>query len=181
MSNKSKVCNIFGTAEDLIEVLQEVESQRPLKYVRVGLFEGAERPVFSGFSSLPDLGIAQTGDSNFEPTFLVLPLEVPFQVRAVPQRRGGVKYAVDQQENPGSIVIRPGGRYGDVAVIAGMVGSVHDDDETENLLSDFSEALEKHFTRVKSYLVGPGARKLLSSGTRLTKDVNSPKEFDLAI
>ena len=48
-------------------------------------------------------------------------------------------------------------------------------------LSDFSEALEKHFTRVKSYLVGPGARKLLSSGTRLTKDVNSPKEFDLAI
>ena len=180
MSNKSKVCNIFATAEDWVEVLQDVESQRSLKYVQVGLFEGAERPVFDSFSSLPDLGIAQAGDSNFEPTFLVLPSEVAIRVRTVPQRSSGAKYAVDQLENPGTIVIRPGGRYGESAVIAGMVGSVHDDPETENLFSDFSQALKKHFTRVKSYLVGPGARKLLNSGGRLTKNVNAPKEFDLA-
>jgi hypothetical protein len=181
MSNNSTVCNIFATAEDLVNVLHDVESEWSLKYVQVGLFERAEQTVFGSFSSLPDLGIALAGDSNFEPTFLVLPSEVPLRVRAVPQRRGGVKYAVDQLENPGTIIIRPGGRYGESVVIAGMVGSVHDDRETENLLNDFSQALKKHFTRVKSYLVGPGARKLLDSGARLTKNVNLPKEFDLSV
>ncbi len=101
-------------------------------------------------------------------------------MRPVPQRRGGTKYAVDQQANPGTVVIRPGGKYGDSALIAGMVGTVHHDAQAEMLLKAFSTPLRRDFTRVKSYIVGPEAKKLHDRGLRLTKSLHAPPELDLS-
>src|ERR1700682_6507859 len=113
MSRKSTSYNFFAVPKDLITILQAVESQQSLRYVECGLFDEAERPVFYGFSSLPNLGIAKAGDYKFEPTFLILLPETPLKVRSVPQKRGGIKYAVDQLENTGTVVLKPGGMYGE--------------------------------------------------------------------
>jgi hypothetical protein len=98
----------------------------------------------------------------------------------VPQRRGGIKYAIDQLENPGSVVIRPGGILGESALIAGMVGTVHHDKKAESLFRAFSDTLKQDFIKVKSYFVGPEAKKLHDRGKRLTKSLNAPKERDLS-
>jgi hypothetical protein len=181
MSNKSTIGNIFATRDDLVPVLQEVELRHALKYLECGLFGDAERPVFHSSSELENLGISVAGDSNLEPTFLVLRSQASLKVREVLQRRGGIKYAVDQMNNPESIALKPGGRYGDSAIIAGMVGTVHHDKVAGELMAAFLKAFKARFTRVKSYMVGPEALKLLNLGFRLTKSISSPREFDLAL
>jgi hypothetical protein len=176
----STAYNFFATVEDIRKVLRAVEASSPLLYVRCGLFDESERPVFRGFSSLPELGIAQTGQSHLEPTFLVSLPENNLTVRNVPQRRGGNKYAVDQRINPGTVTIRPGGMYKDFALIAGMVGTIHNDEKAAKLMNAFSDVLKRDFTKTKSYLVGPEAKKLHDLGMRLTHSVSAPAEFDLS-
>lgn len=177
---KSSDCNFFATAEDILKVLRAVEAPYPLRYVLCGLFDESERTVFHGFSSLPALGCAQSGQSHLEPTFLVLPQGATFKVRTVAQRRGGNKYAVDQQANPGTVTIRPGGMYNNSALIAGMVGTIHDDEKAAQLMKAFSSALKRDFTKMKAYLVGPEAKKLHGLGMRLTHSAYAPAEFDLS-
>jgi hypothetical protein len=172
--------NFFATAEDILKVFRVVESSYPLQYARCGLFDDSERPVFQGSASLPALGFAQTGQSHLEPTYLVMLQGNNLNVRTVPQRQGGKKYAVDQQANPGTVTIRPGGMYNNSALIAGMVGTVHNDEEAAKLMKAFSSALKRDFTKVKSYLVGQEAQKLQRSGTRLTYSASAPAEFDLS-
>src|SRR5439155_1826840 len=128
---------------------------------------------------LENLGTAVAGDSNREPTFLVLRSEASLKVREVLQRRGALKYAVDQLNNPESIVLKPGGRYGDSVIIAGMAGTVHHDKCAAELLAAFLKAFKARFTKAKSYIVGTEALKLLNWGFRLTKSISSPIEFDL--
>jgi len=42
--------------------------------------------------------------------------------RSVPQKRGGVLYAIDQVVNPAPVVVKPGGLFEDSCTIAGQVG-----------------------------------------------------------
>jgi hypothetical protein len=177
---RSTSYNFFATGGDILKVFHIVEALHQLQYVECGLFDESKRPVFQGFSSLPTLGLAQTGQSQLEPTFLVMLRGDKLNVRAVAQRRGGIKYAVDQQANPGTIMIRPGGMYNDSALIGGMVGTVHHDENAAKLMKAFSSALKKDFKKIKSYLVGAEAQKLQGSGVRLTHSVGAPAEFDLS-
>jgi hypothetical protein len=181
MKDKSKAKYFFATRDDLIIVLQAVEARYNLKYIECGLFDAADRPVFNSFAEIMNFGIAVNGDSNAEANYLVLRSEATLRVREVPQRKGGIKYAVDQQLNPESITIRPAGKYRDSAIIAGMVGTVHHDDRAEELLAAFFEAFKIHFINAKSYIVGPEALKSLESGFRLTQSINSPTNFDLIL
>jgi hypothetical protein len=181
MNNRSKAKYFFATHDDLIVVLQAVEVRYALKYMRCGLFDDSDRPVFNSFTEINNFGIAIEGNSNAEANYLVLRSEATVRVREVPQRRGGIKYAVDQQQNPESITIKPGGRYGDSAIIAGMVGTVHHDDRAEELFAAFIKAFRMRFIKAKSYIVGPEALKLLKSGFRLTQSMKAPTEFDLIL
>lgn len=180
MPGKGVVQNFFAVAEDLTAILATVEGQAALRYVQTGLFDDADQPIYSGFAALPSFGLAKVGESNQEATFLVLAATRDPVARPVAQKRGGTKYALDQLANPGTVVLRPGGSYGDGEIIAGMVGTVHDDVEAVALMNRFSAALRDRFAPIRSYLVGPAARRLFESGTRLTRNVNSSREYDLA-
>ena len=179
MIPKTTSYNFFAVQEDLTLVFRAAERQLSLKYVETGLFDDPQRMVLTSFLELPNLGLAQTGNSNSEPTFLVLLSDAKVQVRTVPQRRGAMKYGVDQLENPGTVVIRPGGRFGDSALIAGMLGTVHTDSDALAILQAFCKPVEQLFTKTRSYFVGPGAGELFELGVRLTKNVKNSKEFDL--
>jgi hypothetical protein len=177
---KSTSHNFFATGNDILNVLRSVEASYPLQYVECGLFNESERPIFNGSSSLPSLGLAQAGQAHLEPTFLVMLQGDRLNVRTVQQRRGGQKYAVDQKANPGTVVIEPGGVYKDSTLIVGTVGTVHEDEKAAKLMKAFSSALKQDFTKMKSYLVGPEAKKLYGSGIRLTHSAFAPAEFDLS-
>lgn len=172
--------NFFATHEDILALLRDVETSCLLEYAECGLFDEFERSIFRGFSSLPGLGVAKTGESVREPTFLVMFQGHKLTVRTVPQRRGGAKYAIDQEGNPGTVAIRPAGLYNDSVLIAGMVGTVHHDENAIKLIRLFSTALKRDFKKIKSYLVGPEAKKLHDSGLRLTHNVRAPASLNLS-
>lgn len=175
----SKRIDFFATRSDLEPLLTSVERKRPVKYVEAGLFDASTVAEWTSFTDIPQFGVATRGDTNQEPEFLVAPAQTVVQVRTVPQRRGGSKFAVDQEVNGDSIALRPGGRLGSVAVIAGRVGTVSDSAESRSLFDDVARELKQRFTKIRSYQVGAEAERLLDGGYRLTASIRSPPLYDL--
>ncbi len=169
----------FATRTDLEELLRAIEAKRKLRYVEVGLFDEAILVQRESFSEIPDLGVANRGDANQEPAFLVADRRSMVQVRAVQQRSGGTKFAIDQVSNPHTIAFRPGGTFADAAVIAGQVGTVSDDAESLGLFKLFAAEIRRRFTKIGSYYVGKDAGALLGAGYRLTASVRAPPLYDL--
>jgi hypothetical protein len=81
--------------------------------------------------------------------------------------------------NPGTVVLRLGGKYLDSAVISGMVGTVKDDRTARELLKAFSDEIQRRFTAIKGCWVGPSALSLLRAGSRLTNSATAHFEYDL--
>jgi hypothetical protein len=171
--------SFYATTEDLRLVLAAIESKCNVQYVECGLFDEAQRPVFRRLTTMESLGYAATGDSQSEPTYLVALDGTTINIRPVTQRRGGVRFAVDQLNNPGTIVFRPGGTYLDSAIICGMVGTTKDDPIAKQLHSAFSEGIRSRFVAMEGCWVGPGAVKRLREGARLTSAVVAPSDYDL--
>ena len=113
------------------------------------------------------------------------------QVRAVSQRRGGIRYAIDNELNPESVFIWPGGGFDGRAkwpgggfegraVIAGQIGTGMINPISMELMNLFTREIRKQFKRIKSFFVGPEAEQLLDAGYRLTHGVGTARECDLS-
>lgn len=170
---------LMADEQDAQLLLRMVSAAKNAIFVRAGLFDSAElHPV--GALELSDIGFARSGDINHEPTYLVAEAVSQFQVRPVPQRNGGVKYAIDQNLNPDTVVLTLGGRYSDNVVVAGRMGTVSSTKDSLDLYKLFERIIKKTFTRVRAYYVGPQAMEALRRGERLTASVRSPELYDLS-
>lgn len=171
----------FATADDLHPVFSRVEAKREVLYTQIGVFEARPAAGLPRGEGLPTLRLAPEGRSTVQcSAYLVTPARVIVNVREVPQRAGGVRYAVDQLMNPDSITINHGGRLEPDVLLAGWVGTCTGGDVSAALFRAYTSAIARTFIRVKAFWVGPEARKLLASGRRLTQSADSPAEYDLA-
>jgi hypothetical protein len=96
--------HFFASPQDCIPVFEAVEAKRKLQYTRTGLFHEPPSEGFSCGAALPTLFAYAPFDlavHNY--TYLVTLEGTDVTVRAVPQRVGGTRYAVDQLANPDSI------------------------------------------------------------------------------
>ncbi len=134
----ARAYEIFATREDLLELLDSVEALRSIQYVRAGLFSCSSPVAANSARNIEHLGIASSGDQNHEPIFLALNSDSPVNVRLVPQRCGGVKYAVDQIKNPESVVIKTGGEYGSEALISSQIGTATNYTDSLSLIHVFA-------------------------------------------
>jgi hypothetical protein len=175
---KGHQIHIFGIKADFEMLLQTIESSRELQFVRAGLFDV---PDPNRMLTLLDsnLGIAVKGDNNLEARYLVADRMESIKVRPVPQYGGGMKYAIDQKNNPKTIVFWPGGMFGETCVIAGNVGTISDDEASLAIFKLFSKEIKRQFEKIKSFHVGKEAGGLLNKGWRLTSSVKSPRSYDL--
>jgi hypothetical protein len=171
----TKSIQFFATNSDLYSVLDAVEAQCGIKYIECGLFDDADQPAFATFR-LSSADYAP-GSAN---CFLVMSHEGNCKVRTVAQRRGGLKYAVDQMANPGTVVLKPG-IENDSALVAGTLGTIHGDDASSMLMRIFAAEVKNRFQRIKGYWVGPQANMRFHSGTRLTHSITAPPEYDLSL
>jgi hypothetical protein len=169
----------FATKEDLFQAFGPLEELVSLSYVLAGLFDTPMPERFNGIRMIPRLGESEFGDHARDRRFLIVKTHEPVQVREVPQRRGGTKYAIDQQQNPTSIVLVPGGRFGEGVVISGEISTISEEPGSRQLLATVSKAIKSSFRKVRQDFVGPGADDLLASGWRLTANVRTPSDFDL--
>lgn len=171
--------SFFATKADLDLLLRKLESARQFQYVLTGLFDSPSTVPMQSLLDASSLGCVALGDINQSPGYLVAGREISIEVRPVPQRRGGVKYAVDQTANPKTIAFRPGGVFDETCLIAGQVGTASDDSSSLELFQSFSKEIRHQFTKIKSFYVGKEAAALLDKGWRLTANAKSPALYDL--
>jgi hypothetical protein len=168
----------YATRVDLEPGLRAFEAATPVTYVRAGYFDSAEpRRVASALDL--SLGNAPTGAMMTEERYLVLPPGAALQVRPVPQRSGGTRFAIDQLLNPDSVVCCFGGVHGERVLISGEISTIAASEASRALFKSIARSLLRRFEHVGSYWVGCEARKMLDAGSRLTFSVKSPVEYDL--
>ena len=83
--------------------------------------------------------------------------------------------------NPDTIAFAPGGLYKQSALISGTVGTASDSPVSRDLYRKFRAAMIGDFQNIKGIYVGPESLNLMKNGIRLTHNLRSPKDYDLAL
>lgn len=177
-----KQLHFFATANDLKSVLSEIQVRYSVEYVTCGLFAEKTPKVFVSWEEIPNLGIAKSGKSIVEPSYLVNFIGNSVFVRDVPQRKGGVLYAVDQLKNPETITIQLGGIHPPTGVlISGNISTISTSSQSIELFKNISKVIKHHFSKVSGYYLGKESDVMFNENIRLTFDFNSPMEYDFKI
>ena len=176
----AKRISFFATLADLTPLLEAIEAQRRLKYTLMGLLESPRLQSWDSALRIDKLGTALAGQQPQERYFLVTDPATEVKLAPIPQRKGGVRYEVAQDDNPESIVFQPGGLFGEQCLIVGEMFTSSTHPTSAELFKLFSTELKKGMKRIRSDLVGAQAEQLLDSGGRLTANVRSPPLYDLS-
>lgn len=174
-----KSLQLFCTRDDILAVLTAVEAGNKLQYIQSGLFEKEGMDIFSCFAEIEDFGTSTYGEPSKDPSYLVFRSDSKPTTRSVPQKAGGVMYAIDQLANPDSVALRPGGMYERRCVIAGQLGTASESAESVALYNVLAKRIRSEFGKIRSYWVGPEATVLFKKGFRLTTAANAPASLDL--
>ena len=169
----------FATADDISIVMLQLESDVSINYTKTGLFEEEKQHIYSSCKEIVDFGKSTRSTAVANPCYLLSRRGTPIRVEHVPQKIGGVLFAVDQLENPDTVSLRPGGRYGSDVILYGTLGTVSRSSASRELYTFAAKVFRKGFVRKEEFLVGPEAAELWRAGTRLTIGAESPSEFDL--
>jgi len=172
---------IFALPEDMLHVFELVEARHSLRYTLTGLFASAQVTSVLRGADIPSLHLPAANTSTLCPSYLVTHAQANPSVRGVPQQSGAVLYAIDQLQNPDSTVLTHGGLFSSDVLISGRVGTGSTSLVATQLQSSFATAITKVFTRVNAFYVGPEAVRLFQRGCRLTANVFSPAEYNLAV
>jgi len=167
----------FATRNDLLQLLKELEAKRNIHYAEAGVFDSAKVQAYPASYCIPHLGITDVPNPHGGRIILLADSGTEFLMRAVPQRRGGVRYAVDQRENPDTLSLLPGGQLDDRTVVAGNFGTCTQSHASFRLFHILRQRTQKQWSSIKSYAVGPEAEEVLDAGGRLTAGLRP--EYDL--
>lgn len=148
---------LFATRLDYEPVIRAVEARHDLNYVLLGLFTSNEIVAVSSALNLVDLGVAFGSDAVHENHYMVLPADKEVVVRAVPQRSGGTRYAVDLLANPSAFDFQPGGLVNGLNLVSGSLGVVSSEAKASAYYCSFIREIKRHFTYINGYWVGPDA------------------------
>jgi hypothetical protein len=171
----------YAMKEDLLPVLEAVESDGSVKYVRTGgqLLEPGLTIVDHG-KDIPNLGKASSDTGNFCEKFLVCKSELQIVPRSL-RVRGEPRFFIDQLYNPNTVTFTPAGMWNQDILLAARVGTASDSQESLKLMKLFHSAIRRRFIKIKAYWVGHRALELLQNGKRLTDAAQAPSECDLII
>ena len=173
----------FVLASDIEPLLRKLESSYQVHYYKAGMFDNPKTPNYSSSIQFPNLGFALVDESIATDSYLVMPKSVEMNVREVPQRAGGIKYAVDFLVNEASVELKIAGIYEaeENVLIAGRIAILNKNEFATSFFKTFSNLMKKEFRRVDTFYVGNEAYKRLQEGWRLVINVRAPKQGDLKI
>lgn len=177
---KGKQTHFFATRADLSLISQICEHSKQIKYILFGLFDESYLNSYSSLLDWKNVGSNLKGNTTSTECFLVLEREATVNFEVVPQRKGGIKYSVDQSRNPTSIIFRPSGLYNETSLIAGNLGTISTHPTSIELYNLFRKTIQKHSKKVGNYYVAEDALELMKQGVRMvTMGIDSPSEYDL--
>ncbi|MBI3143580.1 MAG: hypothetical protein HYZ16_12205 [Bacteroidetes bacterium] len=178
---KSRQIMFFAVLEDIEQILKNIETTIEVHYYKTGLMDSKNIPNYSSIFDTPNVGVALSGDWNRIDNYLVMKKETLLNIETVPQRTGGIKFAVDQQMNQKSVTLKHGGIYNGAenVIVAGRVATVSEDSDSNELYKLFSNKIKKKFKKIGTFYVGKIAEEKLKEGWRLVTNEKSPREYDL--
>jgi len=131
-------------------------------------------------NSISDIGINTTGDHQTE-SYLILDTDVAVNSYVVEETTGEVNYSVNQKGNEESIVLWPGGIYGETYLICGHIGTISSHLSSLKLFDLFSKHFVKNSKKIGRYYIGEEAFKISDRVRLITININQPKEYDVKI
>ncbi|MCE9547320.1 MAG: hypothetical protein K8T25_17750 [Planctomycetia bacterium] len=176
-----KLIQFFATKEDMLLVLEAVERDGPLQYVRTGNQLNTDFETFLCGTDIPNLGIANRETGSVCSAFLVTKATVPIAIQSMKGASGVQRYLMDQLLNPDTVTLTPAGMWGEGIVLQGVVGTASDTAISRELMKRFNSAFKKSFSKIQGRFVGPQALVFFRAGKRLTIAAQSPREFDLTL
>lgn len=179
---KSKQIHFFATRIDLKELTVDFESILNIKYVGMGLFDSNEVLEYMRLSDVPDIGFTKFGAwMSLDHRYMVVAEDKKINVRIVPQKKGGTKYAIDPMANPDSIELSTGGIFSEngKVLVAGRLATASGSEFSVRTYMAFVSRIRKVFRKNGTFYIGEDAHNKLVSGWRLVTNVNSPIEYDL--
>jgi hypothetical protein len=171
----------YATKQDLAPLLSSLEVQQDLQYTLTGLFDVNQPQTYFSYADIPNFGQASHPNAIANPTYLVSPRGTTLRTQAVPQKAGGVCFAISQQLNDDTIIFSPGGWYGSDVILYGRTGTISNSVTSKNLYNFFAKPFRERFEKVQEFYVGPEALNRGKVGVRLTIGASSPVEFELRI
>jgi hypothetical protein len=175
------MANFFATPDDLLPVLQDVERRIRIKYTLTGHLNEPRIESFETAKDLPALFEPAPYESAIQcPTYLVTEAAATVVPRPFQLHNGKRQWVIDQLENPDSVVLSPGGLFGDNVLLCGRVATAHKTAVSARLQRAFDDSCRRHFAKIRAFRVGKQAESLLDRGYRLTAAQQSPPEYDLA-
>lgn len=180
---KSRQVMFFAVLDDIMPLLQNIEGTVDRNYYEMGLFDNKDIIHYNSIFDTPNIAFTLSGDRNRIDRYLVMKKGTILSIREVPQKNGGIKYAVDQSINSKSIEIRLGDMYRDAenVIVACRVATISNDDDSNELYKLFSSKIKKDFKRIGAFYVGEKAEEILRSGWRLVTNVQSPKGYKKSV
>jgi len=169
----------FATAKDLAPVLSLLEAREKLQYTSMRQVESNRPRTYLSYADIPDFGQANDPAGVMNPAYLVARQGTVVRVKSIPQKAGGMNFAIDQRLNEDTVILRPGGMCGHDVLLPGAIATVSESAASLNLYDFMVEPYLARFTKVQEFFLGPQALGFWQSGIRLTTSATSPAEFDL--
>lgn len=178
---KSKQLIFFTVLEDIENILLYIESTIELQYYKTGLFDNHFCKNYSSIRDIPNVGITFSGDWNRIDNYLILKKSTSLNIREIPQKSGGIKFAVDQLKNLKSIELKVGGIYQTIenVIVAGRIATISEDKDSTELYNLIKTKIKKEYKKIGTFYLGKVAEEKLKLGWRLVTNEKLPTEYDL--
>lgn len=174
-----KYIHFYAFRSDLLLLLDRLEAQQAVQYTLADTSDSPDLVTWSAAGSIAQLSVARGEQTSLCDSFLLTMPGTQVVVWPVKLNNGEVRYAVDQMLNSDSIVLAPGGEWKDEMLIAGSFATLSSLPNAQRLMKLLRGLMQKHFTKIKMYWVGPEALLRLRSGFRLTIAEQSSPEYNL--
>lgn len=169
--------------DEITEILKSFQEDNKVKFLPMGLYLKEElSEETTDIFTIPEFGNITHPDVVHAMTILAIPEDLDLIIREVPQRKGGVRFAIDMSANPVGITIGIGGYFGKEVLLPGRITTAKDSDFSKETLSYLGKEIRKKFKKkVGAYYISPKAIQAYNNGVRLVRNAKLPIEFDLEI
>jgi len=171
----------FLTKSDLMEILQDVEKEISLQYIKGGSYSSNDLEEYDSLLEYKELGINKTGNHLGE-SFVVIEKSNKLVTRMVKLADDSIRYFVDQKENPDSIMLRPGGIFEEGYLICGEIGTISSSEASIRIFKVFQKYIKRRCkTTVGRFHVSEEAKKMYGTRRFITISVKQAMEYDLKL
>lgn len=147
---RSEQLMFHATESDITPILSHIENTFDIMYVKMGMFDEKKVIFYNRYSEIEELGYTENPFYLSSPnSFMILEKNMDIIIRDIPQRKGGILYAVDQKENPKSIELTLAGIYteGTNTLVMSRTACTSEDTFSKSVYKELTKNIKKAFNK----------------------------------